>query len=315
MKEKSKKIIRGKEYTNIKSACIALGIHYNSVMSYYYRNKNKGCTIEDSIEHYAFKKSQEKTIAQPKKIKKEVQVKEEVKENNIIIPTMYDNITDLIEFINKNSKSFKKINLIDYENINKIEVLKNRLSEKDSLNICVFNKSICANNYFSLLASTKTHNTTAIGSLTSANQLSDHLIVYMIGALSNTINEFTIISNDNGYSALANMISNNNLKVTVEHESIRSKGVKFTYSLLRHIITHPKVFTQYNIYREHDLKNVFKSYYNKDNAADYTTRTIIQSLTNIGVMREAEYVNGYQYYYIDIILSEKLYNEGKGSRA
>ena len=124
-----------------------------------------------------------------------------------------------------------------------------------------------------------------------------------------------IISNDNGYTALADMISNDDLKVTVGHKPIKSKGMKFTYSLLRHIVTHPKVFTQYNIYREHDLKNIFKSYYNKDNATGYTTRTIIHSLSNIGVMKEAEYVNGHQYYYIDIILSEKLYNKGKVSRA
>lgn len=216
-------------------------------------------------------------------------------------------ISNVSKYNNKN-----KINLIDFENVNNVTVLKEYLEENNTINIFFYNALLYSNKYYKLIKGSKSTNI-PIMIFESSSQLVDQLIIFTLGNLTVKFpkKEYMIVSLDKGYDTIIDNISSlyNIKKYKNINKDEQENKNKFLYAVCKYILNNKNI-TQYDRYNLNDLRKIFVNFYRtkrKWMSDDYFNKLII-TLEDNNILKKSDYIMEKQYYYIDLIEAANIVN-------
>lgn len=177
----------------------------------------------------------------PKKLPKYIQVR---------------SVNELIEILN--DIDIDKVNLIDYENIEKDRRLEKFASNEDEVNIFFYNAEVHSNNFF---AFAKSINTNIIQVLTydSANDLVDRMIIFYLSGLllAYPDKEYSIISKDLSFYRFIENLGYDNIKC-IGINYITDGDTRYKYCLCKYIADTRE--NHRNMIATHEVDKFFKDF-------------------------------------------------------
>lgn len=234
--------------------------------------------------------------------------------------SVVDNYQDIENIINGIIKSNKnKINLIDFESVNTIDLLEGYLNDKDVLNIFLYNACLHSNRYYQTIYGKD--NCMNIFVTHSDDQLIDHLIMLYLGTfIANAPDKlYNIVSHDNGYNRVVNILSqkysitkNKDLlkKKPKSNNSKKEPDIRFKYSICKYILGNKKI-TCVDGYNRFDIKKLFYNFYkNAGKKIDENELTsIINYMLNVGVLESSGVYRKQEFYYFDLVKINNIVKE------
>lgn len=295
---KSPVVCKNKTYDSILDFCSNFNITYREFVN----KLSSGISVQEIVDELSSKKDDvnlsesEKNNEEAKTTNEKECILESDEETdymliesdiNYPIPIYNEKVLNKCIEIQLRSNEFNNINLIDFENVSKDNMLKNIINDPLNINIFFFNGCIYSNEFYKLISNSNSLNYYVV-TLEIESQLIDHLLLYYLGTLSqNNLFKnmnFNIISKDTHFYKLQKYIYNNIKVIGLNY--ISNTSDKFIYSLSNYIINNNYIHNQTCLFKR-EFATVFGNFFKmkKKQMNDKELDNLINTLLELGFVK------------------------------